>query len=217
MENPAGVVGKVRSPAAPTGPRPCAQHPMLASSINTQAALVRLFLLLFSLLAVLPPSSSEGMGDKLMTRFPAQQAMLACVWSGLWSFSAWLHPKATMPLAGAGWGGGRSCFQQCFSTPSLAKASSLKALLHCHSSTVCPSSACTPNPKLSSPLKTFQEQFCCRAEPPAPGEGQRKPQEPLGWGWSPPTPGPLGRRSNSSQPFSANHSCDHTRRAGHSG
>lgn len=144
-----------------------------------------------------------------MARFPA---MLACVWLGLSSFGARLHPKATAPLAGAGSG-----FQPCSSTPSPAEAPSPKALPHYHRSAGCPSSACVPDPGLSSPLKTFREQFCCRAEPPAPGEGRQKPQEPPGWGWSPPTPGPLGRRSNSSSPFSANHSCDHTRRAGHSG
>lgn len=36
-------------------------------------------------------------------------------------------------------------------------------------------------------------------------------------GWAPPAPGPLGSQNNSSQPFSANYSCDHTGRAGHSG
>lgn len=56
MESPAGVMGKARSPAAPTGARPCIRQPMLASSINTQAALAGLFLLLFPLLAALPPS-----------------------------------------------------------------------------------------------------------------------------------------------------------------
>lgn len=48
------------------------------------------------------------------------------------------------------------------------------------------------------------------------GEGWRELLESLCRGWAPPAPGPLGSQSNSSLPFSANYSCDHTTRGRHS-
>lgn len=106
---------------------------------------------------------------------------------------------------------GGACFKQCFSTPFPAKASSPRALGPCHSS----GSAGDPDPDLGFPLKTSREQLLPGQTPR--GEGRRGPRAPRGRGCAPPAPGPLGSQSNSSPPFSANYSCDHTTRAGHSG
>lgn len=63
---------RARSPGAPTGSQPC-----LFPLHTPRQHLSGFFPLLFPLLAVLPPSSDEGVGDWLTAHFPAQQVMHA--------------------------------------------------------------------------------------------------------------------------------------------
>lgn len=71
-ERPAGTMSRVKRPGAPSRSRPC-----LLPLHTPRERLLGFFLLLFPLLAVLPPSSNEGVGDWLTAHFPAQQVMHA--------------------------------------------------------------------------------------------------------------------------------------------
>lgn len=63
----------------PTAAQPHTQHPLLTSSTCTWTALVGLFSPPFLLLAVVPPPSEAGRGERLSACFLAQQAMLTSI------------------------------------------------------------------------------------------------------------------------------------------
>ena len=65
--------GHGHTPSTPRSPPPYTPRQCLSG----------FFPLLFPLLTALPPSSDEGMGDRLTAHFLAQQVMLACMWLGL--------------------------------------------------------------------------------------------------------------------------------------